>query len=265
VDREATAEVKAVLGMGNYFGSSPTLEGAAGQQQWLLPDAAWLGGEEDQQAVYQQSWVFVPMGDFADCSALQGADWSDQGAWPSVPQASSMDAGASATSSSGTRRKGGDDTSAWLAGGETRTTVMLRNMPTSLTRNVLLEMLTKLGFAGCFDMVYLPVDFSTGAGLGYAFVNMVSSNAVPPLWEAFDNFSAWGIETDKVCAVSWAEPNQGLSAHVERYRNSPVMHPAVPDEWKPALFSDGLRVEFPAPTKKIKAPKVRGKKSEPVA
>lgn len=48
---------------------------------------------------------------------------------------------------------------------------------------------------------------------------------------------------------------------MERYQNSPVMHPDVPDEWKPALFVQGVRVDFPAPTKKVKAPKVRGKKA----
>jgi len=36
----------------------------------------------------------------------------------------------------------------------------------------------------------------------------------------------------------------------------------MPDEWKPALFAQGVRVEFPAPTKKIKAPKVRSRKEE---
>ena len=28
----------------------------------------------------------------------------------------------------------------------------------------------------------------------------------------------------KVCRVTWSGPHQGLAAHVERYRNSPVMH-----------------------------------------
>jgi len=112
-------------------------------------------------------------------------------------------------------------------------------------------------------MIYVPVDFSAGAGLGYAFVNLVSLADVPAFWQALDGLSMWGgVASDKACTVSWSEPNQGLAAHIERYRNSPVMHPATPDEWKPALFAKGVRVKFPAPTKKIKAPKVRGKKVE---
>jgi len=146
---------------------------------------------------------------------------------------------------------------------ETRTTVMLRNVPTSLTRNSLLQMLEKMGFAGSFDMIYVPVDFSAGTGLGYAFVNLVSPADVPAFWRALDGLSVWGdVASDKACTVSWSEPNQGLAAHIERYRNSPVMHPSTPDEWRPALFVQGVRVEFPAPTKKIKAPKVRGRRAE---
>eukprot|EP00439_Symbiodinium_sp_Y106_P038344 s1688_g4.t1 len=39
-------------------------------------------------------------------------------------------------------------------------------------------------------------------------------------------------------------------AHVERYRNSPVMHRSVPDEYKPVIFKNGVRKKFPRPTKK---------------
>ena len=47
------------------------------------------------------------------------------------------------------------------------------------------------------------------------------------------------------------EPAQ---AHVERYRNSPVMHRSVPDQYKPVIFKDGVRKPFPRATKKVKAP-----------
>ena len=45
-----------------------------------------------------------------------------------------------------------------------------------------------------------------------------------------------------------------VQAHVERYRNSPVMHRSVPDEYKPVIFKNGVRKNFPRPTKKVKAP-----------
>lgn len=56
----------------------------------------------------------------------------------------------------------------------------------------------------------------------------------------------------------WGGPHQGLEAHVERYRNSPVMHEDVPDTFKPVLFANGVRISFPLPTRKLRAPRLIG-------
>lgn len=50
--------------------------------------------------------------------------------------------------------------------------------------------------------------------------------------------------------MGWATL-QGLEKHVEKYRNSPVMHDSVGHEARPILIQDGKRVAFPPPTKKI--------------
>lgn len=134
---------------------------------------------------------------------------------------------------------------------------MLRNLPNNYTRDMFLEMLDKAGFAGCYDFVYLPVDFHRHAGLGYAFVNLVSDEVVSRFWATFDGFKDWVLPTSKVCQVTWSGPFQGLKAHLERYRNSPVMHPNVPDEFKPVLFSQGTRVAFPKPTRSLQPPSRR--------
>jgi len=135
-----------------------------------------------------------------------------------------------------------------------RTTVMMKNIPNNYTRDMFLALLDEEGFEGLYDFVYLPCDFNRDANLGYAFVNMTSAHAVEALWNAFDGFCNWAIPTAKVCQVSWSGPHQGLTAHVERYRNSPVMHKSVRDDYKPVIFANGVRQPFPSPTKKIKAP-----------
>lgn len=140
-----------------------------------------------------------------------------------------------------------------------KTTVMLRNLPTGISRASLLELLEDEGCAGSFDFVYLPMDFSSGNCLGYAFVNFVDTSDAIRCWRIFQEFSDWGMPSDKVCEVTWGDPLQGLAAHIERYRSSPVMHPRVADEWKPVIFVDGARVPFPAPTKTIKEPKMRNR------
>lgn len=138
--------------------------------------------------------------------------------------------------------------------GKQRTTVMLRNLPNNYTREMFLQMLDEHGLVGKYDFAYLPCDFYRDANLGYAFVNMVDGKAVDELWKIFHGFSDWALPTAKVCEVSWSGPHQGFKAHVERYRNSPVMHRYVPDEYKPVIFKNGVRKPFPRPTKKVKAP-----------
>lgn len=140
---------------------------------------------------------------------------------------------------------------------ECRTTVMLRNMPNNYTRDMLLELVDSMGFACTYDFAYLPVDFKSQAGLGYAFINFTSSVQAKRCFDLFEGFSDWRVYSEKVCTVAWGSPCQGLAANVERYQNSPVMHHSVPDEWKPVLFERGFRVAFPPPTKPMKAPKVR--------
>jgi len=135
------------------------------------------------------------------------------------------------------------------------TTLMIRNLPSQYTREDFVSLLIDRGFAGRFDFVYFPVDFETHAGMGYAFVNMVSPGDARRLWENLDGFSTWHRPCKKVCRISWSQPLQGLGVHVARYRNSPLMHELVPESYRPLLFTDGMRVSFPPPTKKIKAPR----------
>jgi len=138
------------------------------------------------------------------------------------------------------------------------TTIMLRNLPNLYTRDMLVDLLNNEGFAGKYTFVYLPIDFKTHAGLGYAFVDLISPYETDRMRQHFEGFSSWALRSEKVCSVSWSHPEQqGFAAHVDRYRNSPVMHNSVPESWKPALFSQGVHLTFPAPTKKLRNPHIR--------
>jgi hypothetical protein len=144
-----------------------------------------------------------------------------------------------------------------------RTTVIVRNLPNNYTRTMLLQLIDTEGFRDRYDFVYLPIDFASQAGLGYAFVNLLTPVDAQAFWSHFEGFQDWCVPSDKVCALNWSQPIQGLSSHVERYRNSPVMHETVPDDWKPVLYYGGKRVQFPPPTKSIKAPKIRNRANTP--
>jgi len=136
-----------------------------------------------------------------------------------------------------------------------RTTLMLRNIPNDYTRAMLLELMDCKGLAGKYDFVYLPIDFDRMAGLGYAFVNFASNADAELARLHLHGFRQWSVQSPKVCEVRWGEPLQGLEAHIERYRSSPVMHRDVPDQFKPVILQGGVRVPFPAPTRRIRAPR----------
>jgi len=77
------------------------------------------------------------------------------------------------------------------------------------------------------------------------------------MMEALDGYDGWtstGISCMEVC---WSMPHQGLDLQIRRFQNSPVMHPSVPDEIKPMLFTDGVRSPFPEPTKQLREPRAR--------
>jgi len=190
-------------------------------------DSWWM-----PMAVEAGTTMLYQMPDGSMCPVDMSAQWVEQGAECEGGQAHASDQ-------------------------EWRTTVMLRNMPNNYTRDMLREWVDSMGFAGCYDFAYLPVDFKSQAGLGYAFINFVSSAEAQRCFDNFEGFSEWKVPSEKVCTVTWGSPYQGLEAHIERYQNSPVMHHSIPDEWKPVLIDQGVRIAFPAPTKPIKTPKVR--------
>jgi RNA recognition motif-containing protein len=141
-----------------------------------------------------------------------------------------------------------------------KTTLIIRNLPNKLTRAGLLALCAKAGFLEDIVMLYLPIDFSTQAAFGYAFIFMKTPESAGRFLDFFNGFSRWGCTSasEKICTVSWCAEQEDLDVHVERYRNSPVMHESVPDSYKPILLEDGERVPFPSPSKRIRKPRVLG-------
>ncbi|CAK0889707.1 unnamed protein product [Prorocentrum cordatum] len=142
------------------------------------------------------------------------------------------------------------------SGAEWRTTVLLRNVPYPLTRDMLVELLDAHGFRGQFDLVYVPRDFKTNQTFGYAFVNALTSEIAARIHRSFEGFQAWPVKSQKKCSAGWSN-RQGLQSNVAVYRNLTVMKGSAPEDWKPALFLCGSQVAFPAPTRKSGARQMR--------
>jgi len=138
--------------------------------------------------------------------------------------------------------------------GERLTTLMLRDLPNDYTRDMLVELLESSTCKGCYDFVYLPYDFKKKTNLGWARVNMLTHPDARKAFRDLRGFSAWKIPSQKVLSVSWSKPLQGLAANVDDCRNSAVMHPDVPEQFKPLLLENGCPVSLPAPTRPVPSP-----------
>jgi len=139
------------------------------------------------------------------------------------------------------------------------TTMMLRNIPESCTREELLSelrALEQIHGSRLFDFMYLPFDFKTRRPLGYAIVNATSNQNALVIWERFDGFfpERWN---GRMTTMEWGteRKHHNRRSLMDFYKNSSIMHEQIPDEWKPIIFDHvGRRVRFPPPTKTIKLP-----------
>jgi len=129
-----------------------------------------------------------------------------------------------------------------------QTTLMISGFSRDCKRSQLLHLLTLAEMQLECDFLYVPLDFkNVDRSFGFGFANFTTSDAA---------LRAKQILTAHELDADFAE-TQGLSSLISRFRNSSVMHSAVPDEARPALFVSGARAPFPAPTHAIKAPRLR--------
>ncbi|KAL7134980.1 hypothetical protein ABFS83_11G062000 [Erythranthe nasuta] len=148
---------------------------------------------------------------------------------------------------------------------DSRTTVMIKNIPNKYSQKLLLNMLDnhcihcneQLAAAGggendqplsSYDFVYLPIDFINKCNVGYGFVNMTSPEATIRLYKAFHHQNWEVFNSKKICHVTYARL-QGLEALREHFKNSKF--PAgEAEEYMPVTFSpprDGVAVPDPVP------------------
>jgi len=127
------------------------------------------------------------------------------------------------------------------------TTLVLKHLPPELTQSELLMVLDKQGFNGFYDFVFLSVNLRTGKSRREAIVNLTRHSYGLALAAKMHEFNDFGVETSHGagCRVEWSLPLQGLTEHIEHYRNHPNMHPDAPDDLRPAIFAFGWQVPFP--------------------
>merc|ERR1711933_206874 len=119
-----------------------------------------------------------------------------------------------------------------------------------------MDLLRSGGFANHVEFIYLPMNLRSPGNFGYAFVDFDCTEIAAQCKEKLNGFTGWCGPGENALDVDWSE-TQGIDSHIQRYRDSPIMHESLADEHKPALFKKGVRIAFPPPTKTIRAPRVR--------
>lgn len=124
------------------------------------------------------------------------------------------------------------------------TTLALRNLPYSLTREELLEAINASGFSGLYDFVYLPHKFKEHRNLGFAFINFATvevANQFHAVWHKSRHFKVKG--SVKPLNVSVAAV-QGRSAN-ELKAHSRKMGRVKNTSYLPVMFDDaGISVSI---------------------
>jgi hypothetical protein len=108
-----------------------------------------------------------------------------------------------------------------LYGHDTRTTLMVKNIPNKYDQISLLEVINK-NFAGSYDFFYLPMDFKNKCNVGYAFINFIQYETVKKFYEEFHQKKWEKFNSEKVCQIAFARI-QGKSSLIENFRNSTLM------------------------------------------
>lgn len=117
-----------------------------------------------------------------------------------------------------------------IAGGcDSRTTIMIKNIPNKYTQKMLLERLDQK-HAGRYDFFYLPIDLKNNCNVGYAFINMgdpffvvqLFNDLAGQMWERFNS--------EKICELTYGRI-QGKQALVDNFQAAVDVRKV-----KPAVF-----------------------------
>ena len=105
-----------------------------------------------------------------------------------------------------------------VSGKDTRTTVMIRNIPIKYTDEILIEALKE--FNGKYDCLYMPYDYEKNGNKGYAFINFINPLHILYFYEKFNGKKWIHFESSKICELNCAH-FQGINEiqkHAKNYK-----------------------------------------------
>ncbi|KAK8530799.1 hypothetical protein V6N13_030739 [Hibiscus sabdariffa] len=109
-----------------------------------------------------------------------------------------------------------------IRGEDSRTTLMIKNIPNKYTSKMLLAAIDE-HCRGTYDFIYLPIDFKNKCNVGYAFINMIDPQQIIPLYKAFNGKKWEKFNSEKVASIAYARI-QGKAALITHFQNSSLMN-----------------------------------------
>jgi hypothetical protein len=107
------------------------------------------------------------------------------------------------------------------SGDDTRTTLMIRNIPNKYTQKNLIKLIDLI-FKDKYDFFYLPIDFKNKCNVGYAFINFRNYLEIVNFFKLF-NLKKWEkFNSEKISKISFARL-QGQKALIDHFKSSSVM------------------------------------------
>ncbi|XP_042501922.1 protein MEI2-like 4 isoform X7 [Macadamia integrifolia] len=123
-----------------------------------------------------------------------------------------------------------------VRGEDTRTTLMIKNIPNKYTSKMLLAAIDEQ-HRGTYDFIYLPIDFKNKCNVGYAFINMIDPLHISHFYQTFNGKKWEKFNSEKVASLAYARI-QGKAALISHFQNSSLMN--EDKRCRPILFhSDG--------------------------
>ncbi|XP_048137526.1 protein MEI2-like 4 isoform X2 [Rhodamnia argentea] len=133
-----------------------------------------------------------------------------------------------------------------IRGEDSRTTLMIKNIPNKYTSKMLLAAIDER-HRGTYDFLYLPIDFKNKCNVGYAFINMTEPGQIVTFYKAFNGKKWEKFNSEKVASLAYARI-QGKAALIAHFQNSSLMN--EDKRCRPILFNTegpnaGDQVPFP--------------------
>lgn len=139
-------------------------------------------------------------------------------------------------------------------GEDTRTTLMIKNIPNKYTSKMLLAAIDEL-HKGTYDFFYLPIDFKNKCNVGYAFINMISPVHIISFYQAFNGKKWEKFNSEKVASLAYGRI-QGRNALISHFQNSSLMnedkrcrpilfHSNGPETGNQEPFPNGICIHMP--------------------